>query len=401
MTSWARAAELFQVVDPEFTTWTAEQEHAHALWSTLVNDRMLLFYPTGKGKTKTSLGLMVDAGYDRILVVAPPRTHPAWRMDAIALDLDIIVMSHAKFRMDSTKFQKGRAIIVDEFHLLGGHGATGWKKLDRNATGFPAIILSSATPEYNDAERAYCVAHVLDPVNNTGGFNHWIHKHCETKVNPFASTPYVLGFLNYAGAAEFLVDQGYTAYVRDEAEWAETTFMLPDHRDDWFEKYNYDRYQHKMIASDMEKRHRRAVLDRVNPNTGLLWDDVTVALIEQLEKSPAPWLLFCFHATIAEAVHRSPLRHLGWQTLIITGDDTSKTSEYSKKQFIESEDARRVLVGSGTLATGTDGLDKVCSQLMIFDAQAGDPSFKRQLIGRVLPRGLTDRPTSVVEAITE
>jgi superfamily II DNA or RNA helicase len=398
MTSWAQAAQLFQASDPEFEAWTEGQEAAHDLWTGLDNDRLLLFYPTGKGKTKTSLALMADKGHEQLVVVAPPRTHSAWKRDAALLGLTITLMSHAKFRQLATKFKRGTAFIVDEFHLLGGHSGAGFKKMDRNAAGAEAIILASATPEYNDAERAYCVAHVLAPLDHQGGFVKWVYEHCETKVNPFSSTPYVLGFLSYSSAAEFLVDQGYTAYIEDDAEWVDTSFDLPGHYDEWFEKFGYDRYRHRMIASDMEKRHRRAYLSLVDPETERLWDDVTVALVEQFTKRPQPWLLFCFHSTIAEAVHRSFFGPLGWETRILTGDDSSAAAGSTLNWFLSSDNPQRVLVGSGSLATGTDGLDRVCDQLLILDPQEGDPSFERQLIGRVLPRGTRERATSVVRA---
>jgi hypothetical protein len=45
-----------------------------------------------------------------------------------------------------------------------------------------------------------------------------------------------------------------------------------------------------------------------------------------------------------------------------------------------------VLVGTATLATGTDGLDKVCDTLIILD-DTDDDSLRRQLVGRIMPRG--------------
>lgn len=401
MTTWAEAATLFQAADPSFAAWTVDQQAAHALWSTIQNDRMLLFYPTGKGKTKTSLGLMADAGYKKVLVVAPPRTHHDWRRDAIVLGMEITVISVERMRSKDFRFKRGVPIIVDEFHLLGRHGADGFKKLDRNATGFPAIILASATPEYNDYDRAYCVAHVMDPVGNLGGFQKWVYTHCETRVNPFASTPYVDGFLAYDSTAEWLVAQGYCAFIEDDAVWMEDEFDLPDHRDDWLETYGYDRSQHRMIASDMEKRHRRAYLDRVNPDTGYLWDDVFLTLTREMGRAQKPWLLFCMHATIAEAVGRSMGRDSDWTTFVITGETSDKKVEQIKRVFMHWENPRKLLVGTATLATGMDGLDKACDQLLIFDPLVGDYAKKRQLIGRVLDRGTSDRPARVVEARTK
>ena len=45
-----------------------------------------------------------------------------------------------------------------------------------------------------------------------------------------------------------------------------------------------------------------------------------------------------------------------------------------------------VLVGTATLATGTDGMDKVCDQLIILD-DTDDDALRRQLVGRIMPRG--------------
>lgn len=45
-----------------------------------------------------------------------------------------------------------------------------------------------------------------------------------------------------------------------------------------------------------------------------------------------------------------------------------------------------VLIGTATLATGTDGLDRVCDTLLILD-DTEDDSLRRQLIGRIMPRG--------------
>jgi hypothetical protein len=38
------------------------------------------------------------------------------------------------------------------------------------------------------------------------------------------------------------------------------------------------------------------------------------------------------------------------------------------------------------LATGTDGLDRVCDTLVILD-DTDDDALRRQLIGRIMPRG--------------
>src|SRR5690606_24310855 len=109
-------------------------------------------------------------------------------------------------------------VIVDEFHLLGGHTGKGWKKLETLAAGLAApLIIGSATPNYNDAERCYCIVHVLDPLGNRGGFIQWLYQNCETEINPFGAIPNVLGFLHYRDAEEFLASHPQVVYLPDEA----------------------------------------------------------------------------------------------------------------------------------------------------------------------------------------
>lgn len=399
---WESAERLFRL-DPSFNAWTPDQQKAFDLWETRNDNRLLLFYPTGRGKTKTSLGLMYAKGYTRTIVIAPPATHKAWEVDAASLGMNVTMMSAEKFRKKETKLPRDVPIIVDEVHLLGKHGSMGITKLDRVAPRIPAIILASATPNYNDADRAYCIVHALDPLSHRGGYVSWIYRHCETKTNPFATTPYVEGFLQFESAADFLVAEGYTAHIEDDADWKEEEFVLAtspakEGRKEEIIEYGYDRHKHKMVASDMERRHRLAFIDRVNPGTGRLWSDVLEQLREKLYKGkPKPWLVFCQHSTVAEALYESLLAY-DEPVYLITGKTTKKQLEAIKYQYINDSNPARVLVGTSTLATGMDGLNKVCDRLLIFDDIVGDDSKRRQLIGRVLPRGTQQRSTYVAFA---
>ena len=399
---WKHAEQCFQL-DPSFKVWTKDQQKAFDLWVTLDNNRILLFYPTGRGKTKTSLGLMYAKGYRKTIVIAPPATHKAWETDARSIDMSVITMSVEKFRKKETRLPRDVPIIVDEVHLLGKHGSMGISKLDRVAPLIPAIILASATPNYNDADRAYNIVHALDPTSHRGGYVTWLYRHCETKTNPFSTTPYVQGFQEFDSAADFLVAEGYTAYIKDDAVWTEEEFVLATGpgkvaRKQEIIEYGYDRHRHKMIASDMERRHRLAFLDRVNPETNRLWPEVLEQLREKLYKGKSkPWLLFCQHSTVAEALYES-LQAAGNSVYLITGKTTKKQLEAIKYQYINDPNPARVLVGTSTLATGMDGLNKVCDRLLIFDDIEGDDSKRRQLIGRVLPRGTQQRSTYVAFA---
>lgn len=393
---WLEAEQVYRESDPKFEAWTEGQTAAHELWVTLENQRLLLFYPTGKGKTKTSLALLADRGYTSAIVVAPPSTHTSWLKDAGLLGITLRLMSIEKFRMKDTKLPRDTPLIVDEFHMTGKHNGVGFKKLSRMATKFPAVILASATPNYNDADRVYCISYILDQGNNTGGYLTWIYKHCETRVNPFAVTPYVDGFLAFDGAAEWLLDAGYTAYIEDDAEWIEDDLILPPGTGSWFEDYGLDRHQNRIMASWMEAEHRRAYLDRVDPETGMLWPVVEDLLFNKLDERQQPWLLFCQHEKIAEAVYKSLFRHQdsNWVPYLYTGSTTKPQQVLD--QFLKDPNPFRVLIGTTAVATGTDGIDTVCDQLLIFDDIVGDGSKRRQLIGRVLARGTSERVTRVV-----
>src|SRR5690606_21820872 len=99
------------------------------------------------GKTYSSLLGMWAMGVTEILIIAPPATQPDWRRQATALGFDVQVMSHAKFREKETKLSKTRAIVCDEFHLLGGRKGAGWQKMKRLARSLQApLLILSATP---------------------------------------------------------------------------------------------------------------------------------------------------------------------------------------------------------------------------------------------------------------
>ena len=70
---------------------------------------------------------------------------------------------------------------------------------------------------------------------------------------------------------------------------------------------------------------------------------------------------------------------------VITGDTPKKQKEFLVGLF--KRGVLDVLVGTATMATGLDGVDKVCNTLIIVNDIDGDHSLRRQLIGRILPRG--------------
>jgi superfamily II DNA or RNA helicase len=338
-------------------------------------DRLCFYYPTGKGKTLTSLISMLTMGSFEVLIIAPPATHPAWYEQAEQLGMEITCVSHAKFRQKNFAMSRRRAVIADEFHLFGGHTGQGWKKLKRLGLSLEApLILMSATPNYNDAERVYCIESILQPQAVAGGFIQFLYNHCRTEQNPFGMVPKVIGFQRFTDAAEYLAAIPNVLYLPDELVYTINDVPVMWPVDGAFETFGYDSRTHRIMASQIEARHRELYNALVTNRGYLNHEALTV-----IRGMPKPVLVFATHATVAEAAARSLP-----DALLITG----KTSEKLKAEILQHfrDGKADVLIGTATLATGTDGLDKVCDTLVILD-DTDDAALRRQLIGRIMPRG--------------
>lgn len=345
--------------------------------------RFCLYYKTGAGKTITSLAMAWELGATKVLVIAPPIGHAQWREQAVKLDLVIETISHSKFRQKDYKLDRSTLVIADEFHLFGGHTGKGWKKLDGLSRGLKApIILASATPNYNDAERVYCIQHILDPTLK-GGFLDFIYANCITRQNPHSMIPLVDGFQNYGDAAEYLAALPGVLYLEDDLVWDIEPVPVRKPPMKSVTEWGYNATLHKMIASDIEARHLTAYLNVCLPKGGLR-DAVRLELLNNMGSSTRPVLLFCAHSTIADAVYEW-LQTFDVDSEIITG----KTSLKEKESIVRAFNQRKVpvLVGTASLATGTDGMDKVCDMVIIVD-DTDDAALRRQLVGRIMPRGL-------------
>lgn len=361
-------------------------EHVWLMWDSMLPTtrlRLGLYYKTGAGKTITSLVCMNIWHRNKVLVIAPPSTHDKWIEDGLKLGMTVEVMSHAKFRMKDTKVSRDTAVIADEFHLFGGHDGKGWKKLDTMARHLDApLILASATPNYNDADRVYCIHHVLAPHEVKGGFLEFLYKNCETEQNHFSVMPDVTGFRNYASAEEYLAALPNMMYLPDTAQYVIDDWPIAEKIPPEMEEFGFDPRKKRMIASIIEAKHAR-VFHSLIDDKGRAQKDVRDCVIDWVETAVSSVLIYANHSTVAEALSQS-LWAAEINHRIVTGDTTQ-----SKKQ--EILDAFRageieVLIGTATLATGTDGLDKICDWLIIVD-DTEDDSLRRQLIGRILPRG--------------
>lgn len=379
-TSIASLAEMVGLV------WTDYQVAAYdaALDLTGPAQRLCLYYKTGAGKTITSLVSMTLWEQTSVLVLAPPATHHDWLAWGRRLGIEVQPISHAKFRQKNFRVSRDRAMIVDEFHLLGGHNGVGWLKLDRIAMGLQApMILMSATPNYNDADRVYCIQHILDPAATRGGFLEFIYKHCTTEQNPFGMMPIVTGFQHYKDAAGFLAALPHVQYLADDLVYTIVDVPVPTDATPELDRFGYSRRTHRIMASGMEERHHRVFLGLVGED-GLLRDEAFKVVMDLVARSSTPVLVYSVHSTVAEAlVDKLNANAIGCD--YVNGSTTTKNKARKIQQFRDGNTG--ILVGTASLATGTDGFDKVCDTLIILD-DTDDAAHRRQLIGRIMPRGL-------------
>lgn len=353
------------------------------------SQRACLYYRTGAGKSYTSLALVRLWGHNAAVVVAPPSTHQAWEKAGAKFGVEVEAMSHAKFRMKDTKLSRTKALIADEMHMFGGHQGQGWRKLHKLGQHLQApLVMASATPNYNDADRVYCIESVLDPVRTKGGYLEFVYRHCNTRQNPFGMEPLIdddQPFRNYTGdnaAAEYLADLPGVFYLPDDLVYTINDITYPEDIAWPVEVYGYDERKHRMVASIIEESHLRRYQGLVDKD-GFIHDHVFEILTDLAGAATTPLLVYCDHATVAEALVKS-LDSTDCAFDSVTG----KVSKKEKDRIIQNfrEGRLDVLVGTATLATGTDGLDKMCDWLVILD-DTQDDSLRRQLIGRIMPRG--------------
>lgn len=362
----------------------------------LVEDRLCLYYKTGSGKTLTSLLCMWARvqGQETVLVVAPPSTHMSWAAAAAVLEMEVECVSHAKFRQQAFKVLRTTPIIIDEFHMLGGYQAQGWKKLERISRGLQApLIICSATPNYNDVERCYCVQKIVDPDSTRGGYLEFLYQHCETRQSPFSMTPEVVGFRSQQSAAEFLAAMRNVLHVPDDVDYTVQDVPLPRQMSLEFDEYGLSPFGTRLMASQIEARHTERRFNLIDANDLFrqsVYDELS-RLVGDLP--PTKVLMFCNSSRIAEALYQC-LCSNNVPAGIITGKDSKKVKEKELHRFIHGD--VEVLVGTASIATGTDGIDKVSDLLILVD-DTDDESLRRQIIGRILPRGAdTDASKKVI-----
>lgn len=346
--------------------------------------RACLYYKTGAGKSITALVAAHLWGHEEVLVITPPSTYDAWVEQGNLLGIKVNCMSHAKFRMKDTKLDRDMMVIADEMHMFGGHSGQGWIKLNRLARGLKApMVLASATPNYNDADRVFCIQSILDPASVKGGFLQFLYAHCKTEQNPFGMMPNVTGFQQFVDAANYLQDLPGVFYLPDDLTYTIQDHMLGGKISKSMTDFGYSQRKHKIMASLIEEKHT-IIFEALVGSHGMLFDNVWWWVQDRINAAhPDKVLIFANHSTVADAAGYS-LSQTGLTYSVITGKTGAKTKAAMLDAFRSGK--TDVLVGTASLATGTDGLDKVCDTLLILD-DTEDDSLRRQLIGRIMPRG--------------
>lgn len=366
--------------------WFDYQRETFEHWLQQGADRACLYYRTGAGKSVTSLAMMYLVDCKDVLVIAPPSTHDTWQKQAELMGVSITTISHAKFRQKDYRLSRHTAVIADEFHMFGGHGGKGFQKFDTLARHLQApLILCSATPNYNDAERVYCIAHVLDPHAHKGGYLAFLYAHCNTVVNQFKREPDVdedRPFKFYDSAENFLRDLPGVYHVPDNVQFSIVDHPVAIALPDELETFGYNRRDHRMVASSMEMRHTQ-VQQKLIDQEGFLTKEVYEKLYELIFSGPGSVLVFANHATVAAAASLSLFEDSLTHGLV-DGSLSTKTKAKIIDAFRNQQ--LSIVIGTASLATGTDGLDKVSDMLIILD-DTDDDALRRQLIGRIMPRG--------------
>lgn len=352
--------------------------------------RACLYYRTGAGKTITALCMLALNNDREALVIAPPVTHAQWQAVGVRLGITLTIVSHAKFRQSGFKIRKDQPVICDEFHLLGGHKGQGWKKFDRLSGSLQApVIICSATPNYNDAERCYCIKRIVDLPNTKGGYIQFLYTACSTEQNPFGMEPLVTGFLHHANAAEYLASLPNVYYLEDTAVFTieDVPYTVPPQPE--LDQFGLSVRDGRIMASGIEERWQRTYHGLLDDEGNFRQPVLDIIETERLASS-TPVLMFCASARVAAQL-ADAYKHL--RVGLVTGGNSSKEKMSVIDAFRHGK--LDVLIGTATLASGTDGVDVMCDTLIIVN-DTDDAAMRRQLIGRILPRGAAIGSTKTI-----
>lgn len=350
-------------------------------------DRVCLYFPTGKGKTGTALGLLYIRDFTEAYVICPPSTANDWIAAGLRLGIKVMPMSHMLFRDKKTTLKRGVPIVVDEFHMLGNRGL-GWKKAyayhERKLPKGIPLIICSATPQYNDVERVFCIGTIVDAPNHPRDYETWLYDHCRLKKNPFGALPLVDRLINFDSAENFLASIPSVCYIPDDAPDILVPVVVDSHLSEEFEIYNLDHRNKKIMSSTMEKKHTRRFQQIVSED-GRITAPVQEHIAHIFRGDPdGTVMLFAMHLTVAKVLYEFLEESHPGEVAFVHGELTKKRKDQEIAKF--KDGTAKFMVGTQSMSTGTDGLDKICDTMIIVDDME-DPSARRQLVGRILVRG--------------
>jgi hypothetical protein len=201
-------------------------------------------------------------------------------------------------------------------------------------------------------------------------------------------TPDVVGFRNHKDAASYLAALPNVAYLADDLVYQIIDLPVCQPMFDELEIYGLNNRADRIIASQIEERHARVNLGLVDDDGGVR--DSVFQMVRNLQRT-TPLLVFAAHSTVADAFGLS-LSKWCMNHAVVTGETSQKKKLATIKLF--NSGGVDVLVGTASLATGTDGMDQVCDCLVILD-DTDDDALRRQLIGRIMPRGASSSPAAM------
>ena len=367
-------------------SWFDYQLEAFETYLAQANRRVCLFFRTGAGKTLTALGCLSLEGFKQALVIAPPRIHSQWLRVGESLGMELTMVSHQKFYRKNFEVPH-LPIVVDEFHLLGGIKGLGWKKLRANTDKRrDPIIIMSATPFWNGAERVFCAERI---VRGYGTYRTFLYQECLLEEDRFSVLPKVVGFKDYPklpvtyAAAKWMEDQEWTSYLPDTRDIDIHEVEYPGFSPPLLDSHGLSVRDGRIMASLMEEKHVRTRANLMTAD-GTMRAEVMEQITKLLDKDHGPTLLYCNSSRIAGALAKS-LRESGENVELLTGAAPGSKADAIIEMFRTGH--LRLLVGTATMRTGTDGFDKACDTLILVD-DTEDDAAREQLIGRILPRGV-------------
>lgn len=367
--------------------------HQHAVAQNLLQQkapqRIGIFHRMGAGKTITGLTALAVLDQPTALIVAPKSTHDSWIATASKLGMIVTVISVEKFRQPSFKVRKTEAILVDEMHSLSTQRGQGWKKLHAIMQSLEApLVIMSATPQYNDAERAYCMARLVAADSVAPNFLEFVYRYFETKANPYSTIPKVVGIKPpFKNEVELLCSFPTISYLGDPRTVDIIEHEIKIHPPKYWTDYHVSLREDRIGDSFLGIRkleERLLYLD----DDGMLRDEIVEELNKIIDLAEQKVLVFSNSQVVASAAAKA------LSTYEYSGKTANRERSAILDAFIDTE-ALSVLVGTSALATGTDGMDKVCDTLILL-VDTDDAVKRKQLIGRILPRGLNNVSTEGV-----